>query len=163
MAESRQFKNHVASQLTFQNLQPIISVYQIELAVLVVINVVAHDHFLSFARLRDIVADFLGNVRVGKIDRAQAAAEPGDVKRVAVNLLGGLVRAEAEFVVDLPSKGTMKVATGNGKSSLVISTTQRKALWVSFSFSPTSSSVTIMKSRSMILFASGSVVCVGQG
>src|SRR3970282_1905188 len=41
MAESRQFKKRVASQLTFQNLQPIIPVYQIELVVLVVVDIVA--------------------------------------------------------------------------------------------------------------------------
>src|SRR3972149_7710235 len=98
MAETRQFKKRAASQMTFQNLQTVIPIYQIELAVLVVVDVVAHDYPLSFAYLRDVVADFLGNIRVGKIDGAQAAAEPGDVKRVAVNLLGGLVRAEAEFM-----------------------------------------------------------------
>ena len=54
-------------------------------------DVVAHDHFLILAGFWDIVADFLWYIWIGEIHRAQAAAEPGDVERVAVDLLGGLV------------------------------------------------------------------------
>ena len=58
-------------------------------------DVVAHHHVLAFARVGHVVADFLRLIRIGEIHGAQAAGEPGDVEGVAVDLLGGLMGAEA--------------------------------------------------------------------
>ena len=56
MAESRQFKKPAASQLALQNLQTIIPVDEIELAVVGAEDVVALDGLLSLARVRSRIS-----------------------------------------------------------------------------------------------------------
>src|SRR5262249_30664861 len=58
------------SHLRFENFQSIVPVHEIELAIFVVKDVVAHHDFLSFTRLRNVISYLFWNVRIGKIDGA---------------------------------------------------------------------------------------------
>ena len=91
--------------------------------------IVAHDDALAFAGIGDVIADFLGLVRIGKIHGAQAAGEPGDVERVAVDLLGRLVRAEAVLRCRLSFEGDDERGVGDSlfsRSNFYLTTKARR-------------------------------------
>ena len=87
------------SHLTFENLQPVVAVHQVEQPIIAAKNVIALDRLLAFPGLGDVVTDFFGTVWVGNIQGAETAAEPGDVERIVVHLFRRLMATDFKFRV----------------------------------------------------------------
>src|SRR5215510_8757749 len=88
-----------SSHLAFENFQAVVAVHQVQQPIIAPKNVVAFDRLLAFPGLRNVVTDFFRTIRVGNIQSAKTAAEPGDVERVVVNLFRGLMATDFEFRV----------------------------------------------------------------
>src|SRR5262245_45043583 len=93
------YSSVLLSHLAFENFQAVVAVHQVQQPIIAPKNVVAFDRLLAFPRLRNVVTDFFGTVRVGNIQSAKTTTEPRDVERVVVHLFRWLMATDFEFRV----------------------------------------------------------------